>query len=74
LKLDKRTIAEGAPELLSAGGLKNLTTRKLADLFGIKNASLYNHFRNKQQLLDHVAEAMIRLALLPTRAGEPWHA
>ena len=73
MKLDKRTIAEGGLELLAAGGLKNLTTRRLADHFGIKSASLYHHFRSKQQLLDHVADAMIHPALQPAATGEPWH-
>ena len=65
-------IAEGGLVLLAEGGLENLSTRKLADHFGIKSASLYHHFRNKQELLDHVADVMIRPALARPQPGERW--
>jgi len=72
VKLDKSTIAREALKLLAVGGLKGLSTRKLADHLGIKGASLYHHFLNKQELLDHVADAMIFPALRPPEPGEPW--
>ncbi|MBN8830671.1 MAG: TetR family transcriptional regulator, partial [Sphingomonadales bacterium] len=72
LRLDRRTIAEGGLKLLAEGGLDNLSTRKLASHFGIKSASLYHHFRNKQELLDHVADVMIRPALVPPRPEQSW--
>lgn len=72
MKLDKRRIAEGGLLLLAEGGLANLSTRKLADHFGIKSASLYYHFKNKQQLLDHVADAMVRPAWRAARPDECW--
>jgi len=72
LKLNKRMIAEGGLVLLAEGGLDNLTTRRLADHFGIKSASLYHHFRNKRQLLDHVADAIVRPAWRAAAPGEPW--
>jgi TetR/AcrR family tetracycline transcriptional repressor len=72
LKLDKRRIAEGGLALLAEGGFEGLSTRKLADHFGIKSASLYHHFKNKQQLLDYVADAMVRPAWRPARADESW--
>jgi TetR/AcrR family tetracycline transcriptional repressor len=65
-------IAEGGLELLAEGGLDNLSTRKLAAHFGIKSASLYHHFRNKQELLDLVADVMIRPALVPAEGGQSW--
>jgi len=60
--------------LLAQGGLENLSTRKLADHFGIKSASLYYHFRNKQQLLDHVADVMVSPAWREAQGGETWQA
>lgn len=72
MKLNKRKIAEGGLTLLAEGGLQNLSTRKLADHFGIKSASLYYHFKNKQQLLDHVADVMVRPAWRPPAPDERW--
>ncbi|HWJ69029.1 MAG TPA: TetR family transcriptional regulator [Sphingobium sp.] len=72
MALNKWMIAEGGLELLAKGGLENLSIRKLADHFGIKSASLYYHFRNKQQLLDHVADVMVRPAWREVRDDESW--
>jgi len=72
MKLNKRRIAEGGLLVLKEGGLENLTIRKLADHFGIKSASLYYHFRNKQELLDYVADGIIQNAFRPPRPGEEW--
>ena len=72
MKLNKRKIAEGGLTLLAEGGLQNLSTRKLAEHFGIKSASLYYHFKNKQQLLDHVADVMVRPAWRPPGPDERW--
>jgi len=73
MKLDRQTIAEAGLELLAEGGMDNLSTRKLASRLGVKSASLYHHFRSKQQLLDDVADAMIRPAFRPIRSGEGWN-
>jgi TetR/AcrR family tetracycline transcriptional repressor len=70
MKLDRQAIAEAGLELLAEGGMDNLSTRKLASRLGVKSASLYHHFRNKQQLLDEIADAMIRPAFRPIGSGE----
>jgi TetR/AcrR family tetracycline transcriptional repressor len=70
--LDREQITAAALELLRTGGAKNLSTRRLADKLGIKSASLYYHFKDKQQLLDYVSAAMIEPAWRKPHAGETW--
>ena len=70
--LDRQQITAVALELLRQGGRKALSIRRLAEELGIKSASLYYHFRDKQQLLDYVATAMIQPAWRRPRDGERW--
>lgn len=70
--LDREQITAVALELLKTEGLKGLSTRRLAEALDIKSASLYHHFRNKQQLLDYVSAAMIQPAWRHPHPGESW--
>lgn len=70
--LDRAQITAAALDLLREGGSKNLSTRRLADKLGIKSASLYYHFQDKQHLLDYVSAAMIQPAWRTPHEGERW--
>lgn len=71
--LDRATVVQTALELLKRVGLDRLTTRRLADELGVKSPALYWHFHNKQELLDAMADALIRGAGMgPPRSGETW--
>jgi TetR/AcrR family tetracycline transcriptional repressor len=70
--LDRAQITAAALDLLREGGSKNLSTRRLADRLGIKSASLYYHFTDKQQLLDYVSAAMVQPAWRTPHKGERW--
>lgn len=71
--LDRATVVQTALELLKKVGLDGLTTRRLADDLGVKSPALYWHFRSKQELLDAMADALIRAAGMgPPRSGETW--
>ncbi|WP_067171962.1 TetR/AcrR family transcriptional regulator [Microtetraspora niveoalba] len=52
-------IVAAATELIDAEGLEALSTRRLAAELGVSAPSLYNHFRNKEEILDAVADAII---------------
>ncbi|GHO55603.1 TetR/AcrR family transcriptional regulator C-terminal domain-containing protein [Ktedonobacter robiniae] len=71
--LDRATVVQTALELLKKVGLDGLSTRRLADELGVKSPALYWHFHNKQELLDAMADALIRGAGMgPPRFGETW--
>jgi TetR/AcrR family tetracycline transcriptional repressor len=57
--IDKDVIVEAALRLLARDGIAGISTRLVADALGIAGPSLYWHFKDKRQLLDHLAEAML---------------
>lgn len=56
--LNRERIVAAALSLLDETGLEGLSTRRLASDLGIKSASLYWHFKNKDELLDAMCSAM----------------
>jgi AcrR family transcriptional regulator len=55
--LDTRTrILDAAHAIYSRSGTKGTTTREVADLAGVNEATLFRHFGNKQALLDAMME------------------
>jgi AcrR family transcriptional regulator len=72
--LDKNRVTREALDLLNEVGLIGLTLRRLADRLGVKAPALYWHVRNKQELLDEMATAMMREALAdaPSTDGVAW--
>lgn len=63
--LDRQVIVRAALELLARQGVAGLSTRALADALGVKSASLYWHFRDKDELLNAMSGAMFEEALTP---------
>jgi TetR/AcrR family tetracycline transcriptional repressor len=71
----QQRIIEAALELLKKDGLENLSLRKLAHLLGMQAPALYRHFKNKSELIDYMAEAILQeefSEVLPRDADEPW--
>ncbi|SCD65288.1 transcriptional regulator, TetR family [Streptomyces sp. AmelKG-A3] len=56
--LSRDRIVEAAGALVDAEGLEAVSTRRLAAELGVSGPSLYNHFRNKEEILDAVADAV----------------
>lgn len=56
--LDRARIVAAALDLLDETGISGLSTRKLAERLGVKSASLYWHFKDKDELLDEMCGAM----------------
>lgn len=54
--LSRERIIKAALKIVDEEGLDALTTRRLAADLGVKGASLYNHFRDKDDILVAVAE------------------
>lgn len=59
MKIQRETILTTALYLLDQVGMEGLTMRRLAQELGIKAASLYWHFTNKQALMDGIADALL---------------
>lgn len=72
-KLQRDAVIASALELLNEVGVDGLTTRKLAERLGVQQPALYWHFKNKQALLDALADAMARnhTHSMPP-PGAPW--
>lgn len=52
----KQKILEAALELFSRRGFEAVSVRDIAGEVGIRESSLYNHFRNKQEIFDTLVE------------------
>lgn len=71
----QQRIIEAALELLKEGGLENLTQRKLALKLDVQAPALYWHFKNKEELIDYMAQAILEQEFkdIATRpANQPW--
>ena len=64
-RMDREQIVEAALQLLDEQGLSGVTTRKIADRLGVKSASLYWHIRNRNDLLDLLADRVVADAQWP---------
>ena len=68
--LDRGRIVAVALDVLDEVGLDGLSTRALADRIGVQSPALYWHFRNKQELVSAMAEAMVlQLSTSPPDLG-----
>ena len=69
--LDRATIVHTALRLLDEVGIDGLSTRRLAAELGIKSASLYWHFRDKDELLNEMSGVMFEECLRTADAKQP---
>ena len=63
LPLNRRSIAVAALGLLNETGLDGVSTRKLAQRLQVEGPALYHHFRNKQDLLAEMVNAVLSGAI-----------
>ena len=56
----REEILEAALDLFSVNGYEATSISQLADAVGIRKASLYSHFANKQDILDTVVETVLK--------------
>jgi len=69
--LDRTTIVQTALRLLDGVGIDGLSTRRLAAELGIKSASLYWHFKDKDELLNEMSGVMFEECLSRADANQP---
>ncbi|GAA2786525.1 TetR/AcrR family transcriptional regulator C-terminal domain-containing protein [Crossiella cryophila] len=75
MKINLESIARTALELLDESGLDGLTMRLVATRLNVHTSALYWHVKNKQQLLDVLANTIFATAaegLEAPRAGVDW--
>jgi TetR/AcrR family transcriptional regulator, tetracycline repressor protein len=75
-KLHPETVIIEALDLLDEVGLDAVSTRRLAKRLGVEQPSLYWHFKNKEMLLNAMADAAmapLMTAPLPTPSDD-WRA
>ena len=56
----REEILEAALDLFSVNGYEATSISQLADAVGIRKASLYSNFANKQEILDTVVETVLK--------------
>lgn len=54
----KERIVDEALTLFSLQGFKGTTVKNIADAVGIKDSSIYKHFKSKQEILDAIVDQM----------------
>lgn len=64
----KERILDAAIDLISTKGFDAVSIREIARAVSIRESSIYNHFRSKDEILDTIIDYFI---LELTRAGEP---
>jgi AcrR family transcriptional regulator len=68
----KSEALKAATRLVASAGHEQLSLREVADAVGVAHRSLYNHFADREALLDAVAtEAYARLAAILVKAETP---
>lgn len=63
--LNREAVVQAALAMLDTAGVDGLSMRALADRLGVKAASLYWHLRDKEQLLELVAESVVDRVTVP---------
>ncbi|MDR2477053.1 MAG: TetR family transcriptional regulator [Treponema sp.] len=58
MEISREAVVHAAIDILNREGLERLTMRSLAGALGIKAPALYWHIKNKQDLIDQIAEKM----------------
>ena len=69
-RLSRDGIVASAIELADRDGIEALSMRRLAQQFGVDPMSLYNHVRDKSELLDEMADAVVAQIPPVTEEGD----
>ncbi|MDE1178804.1 MAG: TetR/AcrR family transcriptional regulator C-terminal domain-containing protein [Edaphobacter sp.] len=77
MKVNRDMVARAGLSLLNDAGLEQLTLRQLGKELDVQAATIYWHFKSKQELLDEMATLLLAEAaphLVPARASAAWTA
>ncbi|HEX5246274.1 MAG TPA: TetR/AcrR family transcriptional regulator C-terminal domain-containing protein [Gaiellaceae bacterium] len=73
MALNRDRVVRAAVRLADKGGIESLTMRRLGQSLGVEAMSLYNHVRNKDDLLDGIVDLVLDEIELPAADGN-WEA
>lgn len=68
--LSKELVLKVAIQLADNSGLEELSMRNLALHLGVEAMSLYNHVKNKDELLDEMVDSVVSKIILPKIGGD----
>lgn len=68
--LSKERVLRAAVILADKGGIESLSMRKLAQELGVEAMSLYNHVRNKEDVLDGVVDVVLGEIEVPAKTSD----
>jgi AcrR family transcriptional regulator len=71
-RLNRDAIVSGALALADRDGLDAVTIRRLAQDHGVTPMALYWHFKEKDELLDGLAERLFATIELPAKTDDEW--
>jgi TetR/AcrR family tetracycline transcriptional repressor len=71
-RLSRETLAAGALALTDREGLEAVTIRRLATDNSVTPMALYWHFKDKDAVLDGIAEQICLAVKLPEKSDAPW--
>ena len=71
MALSRDRILDAAVRLADSDGIESLSMRKLAQQLGVDPMSLYNHVRDKEDLLDGIVDVVVG-EIEPTAADADW--
>jgi AcrR family transcriptional regulator len=71
-RLNRDAIVSGALALADREGLDAVTIRRLAQDHGVTPMALYWHFKEKDELLDGLAERLLATVELPEPTDDDW--
>jgi AcrR family transcriptional regulator len=68
--LRKERVLRAAVELADKGGIESLSMRKLAQELGVEAMSLYNHVRDKEDILDGIVDVVVSEIAAPAKTSD----
>jgi TetR/AcrR family tetracycline transcriptional repressor len=75
MKINRQMTTQAGLKLLNEIGLEQLTLRRLATELNVQAATIYWHFKSKEELLDEMATTVLTEGaanLLPRRRSSDW--
>jgi TetR/AcrR family tetracycline transcriptional repressor len=75
MKINRDMVTRAGLKLLNQDGLEQLTLRRLAVQLNVQAATIYWHFKSKEELLDEMATTVLTegaASLIPARKSSDW--